>query len=55
MNTPKIHAVVSTLLAVAIVTWAALAVDQDQVTALPRGVIEVGELVPVESAVADHA
>ncbi len=56
MNTPRIHAVVSTILAVAIVTWAALTVDQDHVTALPRGVVEIGELVPVETmAAVDNA
>lgn len=48
-STPRIHAVVSTFLAAAIVAWAALTVDQGQATPLPRGVIEIGELVPVEA------
>lgn len=49
-STPKIHAVVSTVLAAAIVAWAAITVDAGQATPLPRGVIEIGELVPVEVA-----
>ena len=46
----KIHAVVSTLLATTIVTFAALTLDQGHIAAAPRGVIEIGTLVPVESS-----
>ena len=46
----KVHAVVSTVLATAVVSFAALTLDQGHVAAAPRGVVEVGTLVPVESA-----
>lgn len=46
----KIHAVVSTILATTIVTFAALTLDQGHIAAAPRGIVEVGTLVPVESA-----
>ena len=45
----KVHAVVSTVLATAVVSFAALTLDQGHVAAAPRGVVEVGTLVPVES------
>jgi hypothetical protein len=48
----KIHAVVSTLLATTIVTFAALTLDQGHIAAAPRGIVEIGTLVPVESATA---
>ena len=46
----KIHAVVSTLLATTIVTFAALTLDQGHIAAAPRGIVEIGTLVPVESS-----
>ena len=46
----KIHTVVSTVLATAIVAAAALTLDQGHIVAAPRGVVEIGELVPVETA-----
>lgn len=46
----KIHAVVSTLLATAVVTFAALTLDQGHIAAAPRGIVEIGTLVPVEAA-----
>ena len=45
----KIHAVVSTILAATIVTFAALTLDQGHIAAAPRGIVEIGTLVPVES------
>jgi hypothetical protein len=45
----KIHAVVSTILATTIVTFAALTLDQGHIAAAPRGIVEVGTLVPVET------
>ncbi len=45
----KIHAVVSTILATTIVTFAALTLDQGHIAAAPRGVVEIGTLVPVET------
>ena len=48
----KIHAVVSTVLATAIVSFAALTLDQGHLAAAPRGVVEIGTLVPVESTTA---
>ena len=48
----KIHAVVSTILAATIVTFAALTLDQGHIAAAPRGIVEIGTLVPVESATA---
>jgi hypothetical protein len=46
----KIHAAVSTVLATAIVAAAALTLDQGHIAAAPRGVVEVGTLIPVEAA-----
>lgn len=46
----KIHAVVSTILATTIVTFAALTLDQGHIAAAPRGIVEIGTLVPVEQA-----
>ncbi|MGE0031302.1 MAG: hypothetical protein AB7P94_17465 [Steroidobacteraceae bacterium] len=46
----KIHAVVSTILATTIVTFAALTLDQGHIAAAPRGIVEIGTLVPVETA-----
>ena len=46
----KIHAAVSTVLATAIVAAAALTLDQGHIAAAPRGVVEIGTLVPVEAA-----
>jgi hypothetical protein len=46
----KIHTVVSTVLATAIVAAAALTLDQGHIAAAPRGVVEVGTLIPVETA-----
>ena len=46
----KIHAVVSTILAATIVTFGALALDQGHIAAAPRGIVEIGTLVPVEPA-----
>jgi hypothetical protein len=48
----KIHAVVSTVLASTIVTFAALTLDQGHIAAAPRGIVEIGTLVPVEAATA---
>ena len=46
----KIHAVVSAVLATTIVAFAALTLDQGHIAAAPRGIVEVGTLVPVEAA-----
>ena len=46
----KIHSVVSTILATTIVTFAALTLDQGHIAAAPRGIVEIGTLVPVESS-----
>ena len=48
--TSKIHTVVSTILATTIVTFAALTLDQGHIAAAPRGIVEIGTLVPVEPA-----
>ncbi|HEY5558388.1 MAG TPA: hypothetical protein VIK49_01540 [Steroidobacteraceae bacterium] len=46
----KIHAVVSTVLAAAVVAFAALTLDQGHIAAAPRGIVEIGTLIPVETA-----
>ncbi len=46
----KIHAVVSTVLATAVVSFAALTLDQGHIAAATRGIVEIGTLVPVEAA-----
>jgi len=46
----KIHAVVSAILATTIVTFAALTLDQGHIAVAPRGIVEIGTLVPLESA-----
>ena len=48
--TPKIHAVVSTVIAAAIVAATALTLDQGHIAAAPRGIVEIGELTLVETA-----
>lgn len=49
-NTWKLHGVVSTVMAAAIVAVNALAFDQGHIAAAPRGVVEVGVLMPVTAA-----
>lgn len=53
MNTSKtleLHGIVSTALAAAIVAFGALALDQGHIAAAPRGIVEIGALIPVEAA-----
>lgn len=49
-TTAKIHTVISTVLAASIVAAIALTLDQGHIAAAPRGIVEIGELVPVEQA-----
>lgn len=52
MNTStalEFHAVVSTAVAAAIVALGGLALDQGHIAAAPRGIVEIGALVPVEA------
>ena len=45
-----IHSVVSAIVAVTIVSFGALALDQGHIAAAPRGIVEVGELSLVDVA-----
>jgi hypothetical protein len=44
----EFHAVVSTAVAAAIVALGGLALDQGHIAAAPRGIVEIGALVPLE-------
>lgn len=48
-GTWNVSKVISAGLAAAIVAGGAIALDQGHIAAAPRGVVEVGELVPVTS------
>jgi hypothetical protein len=53
MNTPtafEFNAAASTAVAAAIVALGGLALDQGHIAAAPRGIVEIGALVPVEAA-----